>query len=284
VTSVGFVGLGSQGRPLARRIIDAGYPTTLWARNPATLEPFAGTAAAVATSRAELGASCDVVCICVVDDAGVDEVLRGADGVGVSMGEGSTVVVHSTVHPATCLRLQEDFPGLRMLDAPVSGGGHRAAAGELLVMAGGPADVVEQCRPILQTYGNPVLHVGPLGAGQEAKVLNNAVFTAQLALATEVFELATAGHVDRYAMAAVLAAASGRSYAAEVVAGGGFNLDGLAAIAGQLLAKDVGILADHVALTGSTLLNTADAALARMSVPRIPRSPDAQGVIAGTDR
>jgi 3-hydroxyisobutyrate dehydrogenase-like beta-hydroxyacid dehydrogenase len=258
---------------MARRIIDAGYPTTLWARHPATLEPFAGTAAAIAASRAELGASCDLLCICVVDDAGVDEVLRGADGVLASMAEGSTVVVHSTVHPATCLRLQEDFPALCLLDAPVSGGGHRAAVGELLVMAGGPADAVEQCRPILQTFGNPVLHVGPLGAGQEAKVLNNSVFTAQLALATEVFELATAGHVDRYAMASVLAAGSGRSYAGEVVAGGGFDLVGLAAVAGQLLAKDVGILADHAALTRSTLLDTADAALARMGVPRTPERP-----------
>jgi len=273
VTRVGFIGLGSQGGPMARRIIDARYPTTLWARHPATLEPFAGTAAGVAASRAELGASCDVLCICVVDDEGVDEVLRSADGVLASMAVGSTVVVHSTVHPATCLRLQEDFPALRILDAPVSGGGYRAAAGELLVMAGGPADVVEQCRPILQTYGNPVLHVGPLGAGQEAKVLNNAVFTAQLALAAEVFELATAGHVDRHAMATVLAAGSGRSYAGEVVAGGGFNLDGLAPIAGQLLAKDVGILAAHTALSRSTLLDTADAALARMGVPRNARPP-----------
>jgi 3-hydroxyisobutyrate dehydrogenase-like beta-hydroxyacid dehydrogenase len=257
---------------MARRIIDAGYPTTLWARRPATLEPFAGTAAAVAASRAELGAACDVLCICVVDDAGVDDVLRSPDGPLASMAEGSIVVIHSTVHPATCLRLREDFPALRILDAPVSGGGHRAAAGELLVMVGGPAGVVERCRPILETYGNPVLHVGPLGAGQEAKVLNNTVFTAQLALAAEVFELAMAGQLDRHAIATVLADGSGRSYAAEVVAGSGFNLDGLAAVAGRLLAKDVAILADHAALAQSTLLDTADAALARMGVPPTPRT------------
>ena len=90
MTRVGFIGLGSQGGPMARRIIDARYPTTLWARHPATLEPFAGTAAGVAASRAELGASCDVLCICVVDDEGVDEVLRSADGVLASMAVGSS--------------------------------------------------------------------------------------------------------------------------------------------------------------------------------------------------
>ncbi len=268
MTRVGFVGLGSQGGPMARRIVEAGHATTLWARRPATLAPFAGTGAAVAATRAELGAASDVLCICVIDDAGVDDVLRGPDGALASMADGSIVVVHSTVHPATCLRLQGDFPALHVVDAPVSGGGHKAAATELLVMVGGPDDVVERCRPILETFGDPVLHVGPLGAGQEAKLLNNAVFTAQLALAAEVFELAEARRLDRAAVATVLARGSARSYAAEVVAGGGFNLDGLAAVAGPLLAKDVGILAEHTALADSTLLDAADAALERMGVAR----------------
>jgi 3-hydroxyisobutyrate dehydrogenase-like beta-hydroxyacid dehydrogenase len=268
MTRVGFVGLGSQGAPMARRIIDAAFPTTLWARRAASLEPFSGTPASVAASPAELGAASDVLAVCVVDDAGVDEVLRGPAGALSAMAEDSVVIVHSTVHPATCSRLQEDFPGLHVVDAPVSGGGHKAAAGELLVMVGGPADAVERCRPVLGTFGNPVLHVGPLGAGQEVKVLNNAVFTAQLALAAEVFELAAARRLDRQAVATILAGGSGRSYAAEVVAGGGFDLDGLAAVAGELLAKDVGILADRAAPTGSSLLAAADAALARMGVAR----------------
>src|SRR5205807_9349896 len=123
-------------------------------------------------------------------------------------------------------------------------------------------------RPILETFGNPVLHVGPLGAGQEVKVLNNTVFTAHLALAAEVFDLAAARQLDQQAVATILASGSGRSYAAEVVAGGGFNLDGLAAAAGQLLAKDVGMLAHHSVLAEWQLLAAADAALSRMGVAR----------------
>ena len=268
MTRVGFIGLGSQGAPMARRIVDAGYPTTLWARKPATLEPFADSAAATVATLAELGATSDVLCVCVVDDEGVDEVLRGPRGALATMADGSVVVVHSTVQPVTCVRLQHDFPALHVVDAPVSGGGHQAAAGELLVMAGGPAPVVARCRPILETFGNPVVHVGRLGAGQEVKLLNNIVFTAQLALAAEVFELAAARHLDQAAVATILACGSGRSYAAEVVASGGFTLDGLGAVAGPLLAKDVGILADHAALTNSTLVIAADAALERMGVAR----------------
>ncbi|MBV8952108.1 MAG: NAD(P)-dependent oxidoreductase, partial [Actinobacteria bacterium] len=134
---VGFVGLGAQGGPIARRILDAGFPTTLWARRSETLAPYAGTAARVATTRAELGAESEVVCVCVVADADVDEVLRGPDGALAAMAPDGVVVVHSTVHPETCRRLQADYPSLHVLDAPVSGGGQLASEGRLLVMVGG---------------------------------------------------------------------------------------------------------------------------------------------------
>ena len=267
-TRVGFVGLGSQGGPMARRIVDAGFPTTLWARRPASLEPFGDTASSVAASPVELGAACDVLGICVVDDVGVDEVLRGPDGALPAMADGSIVIVHSTVHPATCVRLQEDFPHLHLIDAPVSGGGHKAAEGELLVMVGGPADVVDRCRPVLATFGDPVLHLGPLGSGQEAKVLNNTVFAAQLALAAEVFALAATRDLDQQAVATILSNGSGRSYAAEVVAGSGYELEALAPLAGDLLGKDVGILVDRAGLTDTMLLAAADQALGQMGATR----------------
>ncbi|MET0908753.1 MAG: NAD(P)-dependent oxidoreductase [Ilumatobacteraceae bacterium] len=265
---VGFIGLGSQGGPMARQIIDAGHPTTLWARRPETLEPYAGTTATLAGSPAEVGAASDVLCICVVDDAGVDEVLRGEAGALSTLADGSVVVIHSTVRPDTCIRLQADFPSLRILDAPVSGGGHKAAARELVVMVGGPEATLDDCRPILETFGNPVLHLGPLGAGEEAKLLNNTLFTAQLALAAEVFDVAAQRGLDQAAVAQILASGSGRSFAADIVGGSGFNLDAMAAGAGTLLAKDVGILVAHTGLSDSPLLTAADAALERMGVPR----------------
>jgi 3-hydroxyisobutyrate dehydrogenase-like beta-hydroxyacid dehydrogenase len=257
---------------MARRIVDAGFATTLWARRPESLGPFVDTAAAIAMTPRELGAASDVLGVCVVDDAGVDDVLRGPDGALAGMADGAIVVIHSTVHPTTCVRLQADFPKLHVIDAPVSGGGMKAAVGELLVMAGGSMDVIDRCRPVLETFGDPILHLGPLGSGQEVKVLNNTVFAAQLALAAEVFELAVARHLDRDAVATVLLNGSGRSYAAEVVAGSSFDLTGLAEIAGDLLAKDVGILVERTGLTESALLVAADAGLRALGTTR-PRRP-----------
>jgi 3-hydroxyisobutyrate dehydrogenase-like beta-hydroxyacid dehydrogenase len=264
MTRVGFVGLGSQGGPMAQRIVDAGFATTLWARRPETLEPFAGTAAQIAGSRADLGAASDVLCVCVLDDAGVDDVLSGPEGALRAMTDGATVVVHSTVRPDTCRRLQTDFPALRFVDAPVSGGGHKAAAGELLVLVGGPDDAVERCRPLFATYGDPVVHVGPLGAGQEAKLLNNALFTAQLALADEVYEIARSRGLDPQALATAVASGSGRSYASELVGGHGFGLAQMSDTAGPLLAKDVGLLGAVTERTRSPLIDTARVALDRM--------------------
>lgn len=139
-------------------------------------------------------------------------------------------------------------------------------------MVGGPADIVDRCRPVLSTFGDPVLHIGPLGAGQDAKLLNNSVFTAQLALAQEVFALAAAHGLDQEVIGTVLSAGSGRSYAADVLAGSGFDLERFGRLPGELLAKDVGILTDRMRLNGTALLEAADAALHRMGVARpVPR-------------
>jgi 3-hydroxyisobutyrate dehydrogenase-like beta-hydroxyacid dehydrogenase len=253
---------------MARRIIDGGFPTSLWARRPESLDPYRDTAAALVDSLPDLGLASDILAVCVVDDAGVDQVLRGPNGALEWMNDGSIVIIHSTVHPDRCRRIQDDHPNLRVLDAPVSGGGHKAAEGELLVMAGGPRDVIDQCRPLLDTFADPLLHVGPLGSGQEAKVLNNTVFAAQLALACEVFGIAAERDLDQAAVATILSAGSGRSYAAEVAAGGGFDIDYLGPLAGELLTKDVGILVDQAGIADTVLLAAADQALGRMGFSR----------------
>lgn len=261
---VGFVGLGSQGGPMARRIIEDGFPTTLWARRPESLHPYDGSGAAYAADRRALGAASDVLSLCVIGDADVDEVLRGDDGVLAGMAAGGIVVIHSTVHPGTCRRLASDYPHLHFVDAPVSGGGHMAAARKLLVMVGGDDYVVERCRPVLETFADPLIHVGGLGAGQAAKVLNNSLFTAHLGMAASTFAAARELGVDLDALTRVLSSASGRSYAAEVIANSGHTLAVITELAGPLLAKDVGILADLVGQHPSALLQTAAATVDAM--------------------
>lgn len=263
---VGFVGLGSQGGPMARRVVEDGFPTTLWARRPETLEPYDGTGAAYAADRRALGAASDVLCLCVIGDADVDEVLRDDDGALAGMAPGGIVVIHSTVHPDTCRRLQNDFTHLHFVDAPVSGGGHMAAAKSLLVMVGGDPEAVDRCRPVLDTFANPLVHLGGLGAGQAAKLLNNSLFTAHLGLAASTFDIAGDLGVDLDALTQVLSVGSGRSYAGEVVANSGHSLSVMAQLAGSLLAKDVGLLSDLVGPGSPELLKVAAATIGAMNL------------------
>jgi 3-hydroxyisobutyrate dehydrogenase len=272
-TRVGFIGLGSQGAPMARRIVDAGYPVTLWARRPATLEPFAHTAAKAADSPADLAASSDLVCICVVSDADVEEVVAGERGVLAGLGAAGVIAVHSTVHPDTCRRLagQAEAQGMRLIDAPVSGGGPAAAEGRLLVMAGGDAETVEYCRPVLATYGDPVVHLGPVGSGQLTKLLNNLLFTAHLATAASALALGQQLGVDPGRLADVMSHGSANSFALGRIGDAGGTLDRIAAFAGPLLQKDVRLMADIAATAGATagaVMTAADDALALMNHPR----------------
>jgi len=272
---VGFVGLGSQGGPMARRIVEDGFPTTLWARRRESLEPYDGTGAAYAADLRALGAASDVLCLCVIGDADVDEILRGDEGALAGMAPGGIVVIHSTVHPETCRRLQADFTDLHFVDAPVSGGGHLAAAKELLVMVGGDDEAVERCRPIFDAFANPLVHLGGLGAGQAAKLLNNSLFTAQLGLAASTFAVADNLGVNLDGLTKVLSTGSGRSYAGEVIANSGHSLSVMAELAGPLLAKDVDILADLVGRNSTELLQVATATINAMHL-NDPEKTDAQ--------
>lgn len=250
---------------MARRILDAGFPLTVWARRAETLADFAAAGAVIASTRRSLGEQAQILCVCVVDDADVEDVLRGPDGALAAMPAGGVVVLHSTIAPSTCHRLRDEFPHLDVIDAPVSGGGHKAAVGELLVMVGGPAEPVERCRPVFATFANRIVHVGELGSGQQAKLLNNTMFTAHLALCAEAFAIALRLGLDGEAFADVLTTGSGRSYATEVLAPRRGSLAGMAATAGPLLAKDVGLLERLV--PGTSLVDVADEAVRAMGLP-----------------
>jgi 3-hydroxyisobutyrate dehydrogenase len=243
---VGFIGLGSQGAPMARRIVEEGYPLTIWGRRAETTEPFRDTAATVASTPAELGAASDIVGICVVADADVEDVLLRSDGVLAGTSPGSIVAIHSTVHPDTCRRLADQAAARRVavVDAPVSGGGGAASERKLLVMAGGDDEHVARCRPVFETFADPLVHLGPLGTGQLAKLLNNFVFTAQITAALDTFSFARALGVDGAALAQVLANGSGGSRAAAILAFTDFDLSGIRQVAASLLRKDVGLMLD----------------------------------------
>ena len=266
---VGFIGLGSQGAPMARRITEGGYDLTLWARRAATLEPFADTAAKTAQSPAELAAASDLVCVCVVGDDDVREVLGGDTGVIAGLARGGIVAIHSTVHPDTCTEIAKSAAdlGVSVIDAPVSGGAPAVEERQLLVMVGGDADVVTRCRPVFATYGDPIVHVGPLGSGQVAKILNNLLFTANLGTALSTLELGESLGISRDSLCDVITRGSANSRALGSMAASGGTLQTHAAVAGALLQKDVrhaASLADAASAPQGAVFDAADAALDAM--------------------
>jgi 3-hydroxyisobutyrate dehydrogenase len=226
MTKVGFIGLGSQGAPMARRIVEAGYPLTLWARRAESLAPFADTTVETAASIGDLGARCEHVGIC-------------------------RIVIHSTVHPNLCVMLaqQATARGLSLIDAPVSGGGGGAAAGTLTVMVGGDAQVVAAARPVLETFAGLIVHLGAVGAGQKAKLVNNALMAANLAVAHYALTAAAELGIERAALIELVKVSSGRSYGFEV----GSRMPNPAAFAhgAKLLAKDVRLLGETLGANAS---------------------------------
>jgi 3-hydroxyisobutyrate dehydrogenase-like beta-hydroxyacid dehydrogenase len=239
--TIGFIGLGSQGGPMAGRLIEAGHDVMLWARRPESLEAYQGTAARFADSVAELGAQCAMVAVCVVDDAGVEAICAELIP---AMAEGGIILVHSTIHPQTCVTLAEKAAarGLSLVDAPVSGGGQGAAAGTLTVMLGGDRAAVEAVTPLLKAFSGLIVHLGDVGAGQKAKLINNALMAAHMALAHHALAVAGEIGVDRAALAELVKASSGRSFGFDVYA----RQPGIAAFAhgARLLDKDVRLLGE----------------------------------------
>jgi 3-hydroxyisobutyrate dehydrogenase len=215
--TIGFIGLGSQGGPMARRIVEAGYPLVLWARRKESLEPYADTAATFAASVAELGARCDLVSICVVDDAGVEAVCNE---LVPAMKPGSRIAIHSTILPDNCIALAKRCAGagIGLIDAPVSGGGAGASAGTLTVMCGGSAEDFAAAKPVFESFGGLIVLLGPVGAGQRAKLVNNALMAANMGLAHAALVAGTALGLDRAALIELVKVSSGRSFGFEVYA------------------------------------------------------------------
>lgn len=271
VTRAGFIGLGSQGAGMAQRMIELRVPTTLWARRAESLKPFAGRAA-VAADRVELGRLSDVLGVCVTDGAAVRDVVLGPNGALSGMTPGSVLVLHSTIGTDDCAEIvaAATAHGVEVIDAPVSGGGAMAAAGRLTVYVGGSDAAVACARPVLETYGDPVLHMGAFGSGLRTKLVNNALAAAHFALAHEAFALGNALGLDPDQLANALRSGSGRSFSLEIFAGLR-SFDAIAGHVGPIMSKDIGLFAHETqgsATAPGVLLEAADRFLALLHHPR----------------
>jgi 2-hydroxy-3-oxopropionate reductase len=196
--SVGFIGLGIMGRPMARHLLEAGFSLGAHSRSPGPVDELASAGAQPRVSPADVASDADVIITMLPDTPDVELVLFGENGVSSRLRPGSLVVDMSTIDPLATRRFAESFRemGAGMVDAPVSGGEKGAVEATLSIMVGGSEDDVTRAMPLLRALGTTIVHVGDSGAGQVAKACNQLVVASTIQAVAEALTLAERAGVD----------------------------------------------------------------------------------------
>jgi 3-hydroxyisobutyrate dehydrogenase len=195
----GLIGLGAMGAPMAKRIVSADFELSVFDVLPENAEPLVGLGARRAGSPREAADGAEALVLMVVNAEQVEEVLFGEWGATEALSPESAVVVMSTVGPEAIRGIEGRLAGrgVRLLDAPVSGGVARAERGDLLIMAGGPVDLFEELRPLLEALGSTVAYCGgSVGDGQSVKLVNQLLCGVHIAAAGEALAYAEALGLD----------------------------------------------------------------------------------------
>jgi len=196
--TIGFIGLGIMGRPMAENLREADYELVVYNRSEEKADEFVEGGGEKASSPREVAEKSDVVITMLPDSPQVEELVLGEDGVAAGMSEGKLYIDMSSIAPATSRQVHEvlEEKGVEALDAPVSGGQPAAESGELAIMVGGSDEAVERARPILEVMGKAVTHIGPPGAGQVAKAANQVVVALTIQAVAEALTLVRKTGVD----------------------------------------------------------------------------------------
>jgi 2-hydroxy-3-oxopropionate reductase len=207
-TTVGFIGLGIMGAPMAKNLLDAGYDVVGYNRSQEPVDEHAEYGGESGESPEDVTERVDVVITCLPDSPVVEDVLRREDGVLEGVSEGTVVVDMSTISPTTTEALAEEVSerGGEMLDAPISGGEEGAIDGSLSIMVGGDESTLEEHMDLFEVMGETVTHCGPSGAGQTTKACNQIVVAAQMVSVSEALVFAKKAGAD---LEAVVDAISG---------------------------------------------------------------------------
>ncbi|HEU5305200.1 MAG TPA: 2-hydroxy-3-oxopropionate reductase [Gemmatimonadales bacterium] len=197
--TIGFIGLGIMGRPMARNLIKAGYPLVVHNRSRAAVEELVGTGAKAATSSREVAGACDVLITMLPNSPDVEQVALGKDGIIEGARRGLIFIDMSTISPIVTQKIGKalEARGVQMLDGPVSGGEKGAIEGALSIMVGGDRGVFDQVLPIFQAMGKTITHLGPLGFGGFTKLANQIIVAVNLTALGEALTLARKAGLDR---------------------------------------------------------------------------------------
>ena len=256
---VGFVGLGTMGAAMAGNVAKAGFPLTVWNRTRDRATGLREAGATEADSPADVARASDIVVTCVSDTPDVEAILFGEGGVAEGAPRGQLVIDCSTISPSAtrdfAARLAER--GVALVDAPVSGGSEGAKNATLTIFVGGDAEGVERARPVLAAMGKTITHVGPIGAGQAVKAVNQVILAGAYLGVAEGIVLAMKAGLDVEQVVAALSGGAAQSWVLANRAGRMIANDYPLGFKVALHRKDLGIALELARETGSVLPVTA---------------------------
>lgn len=212
---IGFIGLGIMGKPMAKNLLKAGYDLTFYARRKEVIREMEDEGATYVRSAKAVAEATDIIITIVTADAQVEEVILGPDGVLEGASGGKLIVDMSTISPLTIRGVAEiaSKQGVRVMDAPVSGGDSGAIAGTLTIIAGGDESDFARCKGIFQAMGKEenIFHVGDVGVGQTVKIINQLIGGINMAAIAEGLTLGIRAGADPEMMRQVIGVSSGNS-------------------------------------------------------------------------
>jgi 3-hydroxyisobutyrate dehydrogenase-like beta-hydroxyacid dehydrogenase len=238
--ALAYVGVGSMGAPMARLLVRAKVPVTVFARRAEVRDEFGALGARTSGSLADAVAGARVVCVCLFDEGQLAEVLLGAAGLVELCDPGTVLVCHTTTGLVTLDRIAEAATrrGIALVDAPVSGAAVEIEQGMLTVLAGGEPDVLDLVDPVLSTYGT-VVRTGGVGSASRAKLVNNLLFAANVQLVTSAVQFARGLGISDDGMLGVLARCSAGSEVVRHMRADGRGPEAFGRRTAKYLVKDV---------------------------------------------
>src|SRR4051812_42983279 len=256
---VGFVGLGTMGAAMARNVAAAGFPLTVWNRTRDRATALGDVGATAAQTPADVARASDVVVTCVSDTPDVEAILFGEGGVAEGARRGQLAIDCSTISPSAtrdfATRLEQ--LGVALVDAPVSGGSEGAKNATLTIFVGGDAAAVERAKPVLAAMGKTITHVGPIGAGQAVKAVNQVILAGAYLGVAEGIVLAMKAGLDVEQVVAALSGGAAQSWVLANRSGRMIANDYPLGFKVALHRKDLGIALELARETGSVLPVTA---------------------------
>lgn len=262
MSHIAFIGLGHMGAPMAINLVKAGHTLSVFDLVPASVQTLVSAGAKAAESAKQAVKGAEIVITMLPASRHVEGLYLGEDGLLQHIDPTALVIECSTIAPDSARKVAAEASkrGLRMIDAPVSGGTGGAAAGTLTFIVGGDAVNFESAKPYLQKMGKNIFHAGEAGAGQVAKICNNMLLGVLMAGTSEALALGAANGLDPHVLSDIISKSSGRNWATEVYNpwpgvmenvpaskdyAGGFGVD--------LMLKDMGLAAESALNSGSSV-------------------------------